>query len=58
MRCDVDIRKDLFANIVLSGGSTKFPGMAERMSKEITALAPSYTNIKVMHHLRESTAPG
>ncbi|MCD7449105.1 actin [Datura stramonium] len=48
MRCNVDIRKDLFANIVLSGGSTMFPGIAERMSKEITALAPSCTKIKVI----------
>ncbi|XP_060198566.1 actin-66-like [Lycium barbarum] len=48
MRCDVDIRKDLFANIVLSGGSTMFPVIAERMSKEITALAPSNTKIEVV----------
>ncbi|KAH0679611.1 hypothetical protein KY285_011845 [Solanum tuberosum] len=48
MRCDDDIRKDLFANIVLSGGSTMFPGIAERMSKDITALAPSHTKIKVI----------
>ncbi|XP_059280066.1 actin-100-like [Lycium ferocissimum] len=48
MRCDIDIRKDLFANIVLSGGSTMFPGIAERMRKEITALAPSRTKIKVI----------
>ncbi|WMV26727.1 hypothetical protein MTR67_020112 [Solanum verrucosum] len=48
MRCDDDIRKDLFANIVLSGGSTMFPGIAERMRKEITALAPSHTKIKVI----------
>ncbi|XP_059280070.1 actin-104-like [Lycium ferocissimum] len=48
MRCDVDIRKDLFANIVLSGGSTMFPGIAERMSKEISALAPSSTKIEVV----------
>ncbi|KAB5534899.1 hypothetical protein DKX38_017985 [Salix brachista] len=41
MKCDVDIRKDLYGNIVLSGGSTMFPGIADRMSKEITALAPS-----------------
>uniref|UniRef100_M1ASW9 Actin n=1 Tax=Solanum tuberosum TaxID=4113 RepID=M1ASW9_SOLTU len=34
MRCDINIRKDLFANIVLSGDSTMFPGIAERMSKE------------------------
>ncbi|KAB5534893.1 hypothetical protein DKX38_017979 [Salix brachista] len=38
MKCDVDIRKDLYGNIVLSGGSTMFPGIADRMSKEITAL--------------------
>ncbi|KAF5738182.1 Actin 7 isoform 1 [Tripterygium wilfordii] len=35
MKCDVDTRKDLFGNIVLSGGSTLFPGIADRMSKEI-----------------------
>ena len=40
MKCDVDIRKDLYGNIVLSGGTTMFPGIADRMSKEITALAP------------------
>ena len=26
MKCDVDIRKDLYGNIVLSGGTTMFPG--------------------------------
>jgi len=40
MKCDVDIRKDLYANIVLSGGTTMFNGIGERMDKEITALAP------------------
>ncbi|OIT31516.1 actin-7 [Nicotiana attenuata] len=29
MRCDIDIRKDLFSNIVLSGSSTMFPGITE-----------------------------
>ncbi|KAH0667764.1 hypothetical protein KY285_028970 [Solanum tuberosum] len=48
MKSDVDIMKDLFANIVLSGGSTMFPGIAERMSKEITALATRGTKIKVV----------
>ena len=46
MKCDVDIRKDLYANVVLSGGTTMFPGIAERMTKEITALAPSTMKIK------------
>uniref|UniRef100_A0A3Q7IV86 Actin n=1 Tax=Solanum lycopersicum TaxID=4081 RepID=A0A3Q7IV86_SOLLC len=39
--------KDLYGNILLSGGSTKFPGIFDRMSIEITALAPSSMKIKV-----------
>ncbi|KAH9299824.1 hypothetical protein KI387_031506, partial [Taxus chinensis] len=48
MKCDVDIRKDLFGNIVLSGGSTMFPGIADRMSKEVAALAPNTVKVKVV----------
>merc|ERR1719186_372114 len=38
MKCDVDIRKDLYANTVMSGGTTMYPGIADRMQKEITDL--------------------
>jgi len=48
MRCDLDVRRDLFSNIVLSGGSTMFPGIGERMTKELSALAPSTVRIKVV----------
>ena len=48
MKCDVDVRKDLYGNIVLSGGSTMFDGISDRLSKEITKLAPSSMKIKVM----------
>ncbi|KAH7560827.1 hypothetical protein JRO89_XS10G0121000 [Xanthoceras sorbifolium] len=48
MKCDVDIRKDLYGNIVFSGGSTMFPGITDRMSKEITDLTPSSMKIKVV----------
>ena len=48
MKCDVDIRRDLYANIVLSGGNTMFAGIAERMSKEITALAPASMKVKII----------
>ena len=37
-KCDVDIRRDLFCNVVLSGGSTMLPGIGERMTKELSAL--------------------
>jgi len=48
MKCDVDIRKDLYANVVLSGGTTMFAGIGERMTKELSALAPSTMKIKVV----------
>merc|ERR1712023_189572 len=48
MKCAVDIRKDLYANTVLSGGTTMFPGIADRMQKEITALAPPTMKIKII----------
>jgi len=48
MKCDVDIRKDLYGNTVLSGGTTMFPGIDARMTKEIVALAPPSMNIKVI----------
>jgi len=48
MKCDIDVRKDLYSNIVLSGGTTMFTGIAERLSKEVTALAPSTMKIKVV----------
>jgi len=48
MKCDVDVRKDLYGNIVLSGGTTMFTGIAERLSKEVVNLAPSTMKIKVV----------
>lgn len=47
-KCDADIRKDLFQNIILSGGSTLFDGMGERMWQEIHTLAPSTSKIKIL----------
>jgi len=47
-KCDIDIRKDMYGNIVLSGGNTMFPGMADRVQKEMTSLAPSTMKIKIL----------
>lgn len=47
-KCDLDIRRDLYGNIVLSGGTTMFPGIADRMQKELTALAPSSMKVKIV----------
>jgi actin len=48
MKCDIDVRKDLYANIVLSGGSTMFPGLPERIEKAIINFAPPTMKIKVI----------
>jgi len=48
MKCDVDIRKDLYGNIVMSGGTTMFPFIEQRLRKEIEALAPPSMTIKIV----------
>jgi len=48
MKCDVDIRKDLYGNTVLSGGTTMFEGIDARMQKEVVALAPPTMSIKIV----------
>merc|ERR1712243_49202 len=58
MKCDVDIRKDLYGNNVLSGGTTMYPGIADRMQKEITALAPSTMKIKIIAPPERNTPSG
>ncbi|KAI0955197.1 Actin-2, variant 4 [Taiwanofungus camphoratus] len=47
-KCDLDVRRDLYGNMVLSGGSTMFPGIADRLQKEITALAPPSMKVKIV----------
>ncbi|KAG8229238.1 hypothetical protein J437_LFUL007924 [Ladona fulva] len=46
--CDRDARRDLFANIVLTGGTTLFPGLPERLNKEIISLAPPQIDVKIV----------
>lgn len=48
MKCDMDIRKDLCSNIVMSGGNTMFTGLGERMTKEMTILVPTNVKVKVV----------
>jgi len=46
--CDLDIRKDLYSNVVLSGGTTMLPGLPERLHKELSLLAPRNTRVKIV----------
>ena len=47
IKSDMEIRKDMYSNIVLAGGNTLFPGMPERLTKEVQKLTPSATSNKV-----------
>ncbi|CAK4084015.1 unnamed protein product [Aphanomyces euteiches] len=47
-KCAIDVRKSLYHNILLSGGCTMFRGLTERMSKEISALAPPSIKVTVI----------
>ena len=38
MACDIDVRKDIASNVVLTGGSSLFPGLKERLEKEVNKM--------------------
>ena len=46
--CDVDMRKDLYKNIVVTGGSSLLPGLPERLAAEMRTLAPAAFAVKVV----------
>merc|ERR1711924_197754 len=46
--CDLDVRKDLLGNVVMSGGTTMFPNMPERLQAELQGLVPEATKVKVI----------
>jgi len=48
MKCDVDIRKDLYGNVVMSGGTTMYQGIPERVQQEVKNLAPDSMTIKII----------
>jgi centractin len=43
----MDLRKQLFQNVVLSGGSTLFKGFGDRLLGELKRLAPKDVKIKI-----------
>jgi actin-related protein len=47
-KCDIDIRKDLYTNVVLSGGTTMFTQIDKSLEKELTQLAPASVKVKIV----------
>lgn len=46
--CDIDIRTDLYENVILSGGSTMYDGLPDRLLQELDQLAPRKDMVKVI----------
>lgn len=38
--CEIDVRKNMYPNVILSGGSSLFPGLVGRMEKELKNKVP------------------
>ena len=46
--CDHDIQHELYTNLVLSGGSSLFPGLRERLIKEIKEQIPDPVGVTII----------
>ncbi|XP_060614710.2 actin-1-like isoform X1 [Anolis sagrei] len=48
MKCDIDVRRDLYGNILLSGGSTLFCGLDERILQEMQLQVPIGIAVRII----------
>jgi len=46
--CDIDIRRDLYSNVILSGGTTLYEGLPDRLEKELDAMCPQANMVKII----------
>ncbi|KRY00875.1 Alpha-centractin, partial [Trichinella pseudospiralis] len=46
-KSDIELRRQLYQNIILSGGSTLFPGFGDRLLNEVKRLAPKDIKIRI-----------
>ncbi|CAG7731069.1 unnamed protein product [Allacma fusca] len=47
-KCDMDVRRVLCENVILSGGSTMFSGISDRIQTELTKLVEPSVSVKVV----------
>uniref|UniRef100_A0A1D2A4J3 Actin-related protein 4 n=1 Tax=Auxenochlorella protothecoides TaxID=3075 RepID=A0A1D2A4J3_AUXPR len=47
-RCDVDARRELYANALLTGGTAGFASLRERLEREVTEAAPALARVKLV----------
>jgi actin len=47
-KSDIDVRKELCKNIIMSGGSTMYEGIADRLKQELVNRAPAGAEIRIV----------
>lgn len=47
-KCDIDVRRELYNNIVMSGGTSMFTGLQTRLQNEVTALGGPAVKVRVV----------
>lgn len=48
MRSDMDVRREMYGNVVLSGGTSLIPGLPDRLAKELCNLASPGVRVRVV----------
>ncbi len=46
--CSIDIRRELYSNVVITGGNSLIKGFAQKLKKEVMALTPPSIQIDVV----------
>lgn len=47
-KCDIDVRRELYNGILLTGGTSLFASLQKRLEDEVTHLAPSMMKVRVI----------
>ena len=47
-KCDMAVRRELYGNVVVSGGNTLLTGFTDRLEKELFLISPSSVNIEMV----------
>ena len=55
--CDMNLHRDLYNNIILTGGSSNFPGLKERLKQEISKNLPQSINVNIYTNPESDLSP-
>jgi actin-like protein 6A len=47
-KCDIDLRKELLSNIIVTGGNSLVPGFVEALQKKLYDIAPQNAKVKLI----------